>query len=242
MLISGYPEVLSTHNSNRWRSQKHLKPNPIWLPDGASRLQSTLKNHLPQVSTWTSLAGSMLHLPALEPLCWGRGEMEQGKRMHFLEERNSLLFQCWGRWLSAVLLRRPGENDIHGVWPVIWGADQGPACSVVEIQTVLGPDFSRRHEKLSGRLDKDAKDYFIPSSNRGKSSFKPCPRTAPSLAGPSRAFCQALMGRVFETIVTIWSTSCKNWSVFESFRIIFPIYSTLLISKGIAKKLLTGRC
>lgn len=146
---------------------------------GHPGLWSTLNNHLLEVSAWTNLAGSMFHLPALEPFGWRR-EVEWGKRTHFLEERNSLLFQIW----AALLLRCLSEKDICGVWPVIWGADQGPAYTV---QTVLGLNFSRRHKKLNGHLDKLVKDCFILPSNRGKKLFQTVPVHSPQPHGPLRS-------------------------------------------------------
>lgn len=97
------------------------------------------------------------------------------------------------------------EKDLCGGWAVLWGADQGPACSVLEIWTVLGPKVSRR-QKLSRHLEKDAKDFLILPRRREK-RFKTMHVHSPQSCWPLPAL-SGTDGKVIEEQLSQFHQHC----------------------------------
>lgn len=122
----------------------------MWLME----LQGTLQDHLPEASGWTCLL--VQHYTFLSSLPSAREEDKWSRVRGWTFWRRGIpcCVPCDGKEVDCSPAK-VAEKDLCGVW-----ADQGPACSVVEIGTVLGPKVSRR-QKLSRHLDKDAKDFLI---------------------------------------------------------------------------------
>jgi len=84
MLIPGYPEVPSAHNSDRWSVQNTRNQTQYYSQMVHPGLQSTSETHLPEVSSWTGLDGDK-HTSALVTSL--AGELGQPQRMSCLEEQ-----------------------------------------------------------------------------------------------------------------------------------------------------------
>lgn len=112
-----------------------------------------------------------------------------------------------GGWLQSA---KVAEKGVCGVWSVLWGADQGPACSVLEIWMVLGPNIFWR-QKLSRHLDRDAKDFFF--------------RVKESKMFSNSACAQPLVPLALTSFVRHWWEGCRKTTV--------PIPPTLCKETGL---------
>lgn len=75
MLIPGYPEVPSAHNSDRWSVQNTRNQTKYYSQMVHPGLQSTSETHLPEASSWAGLNGDKSMLQPLWPPWqenWGR--------------------------------------------------------------------------------------------------------------------------------------------------------------------------
>lgn len=192
MLIPGYPEVPSAHNSDRWSVQNTRNQTQYYSQMVHPGLQSTSETHLPEVSSWTGLDGDE-HTSALVTSL--AGELGQPQRMSCLEEQVTEKSVVCVQW----------HEDRS--WLLQWFKEGLAKILPEDVKSVVGS---------WARMPKTAMSSYLVEED-----FQTVPAHSPSLVVPCCASSQALMRRILgdnchETINIIQGLICA-WIFQDSY-------------------------